>query len=112
MTCCMTYTTIWSIEYIWYDIWYDIYYYMDYRVHMVWECVSESIDAIIFFSLSFFPFLCVSEAIDAIKTHEDLIKVIAMLQKINVAAYWDWQVMAKNKVTTYPATPLFSTKLK
>jgi hypothetical protein len=54
----------------------------------------------------------VSEAIDAIKTHEDLIKVIAMLQKINVAAYWDWQVMAKNKVTTYPATPLFSTKLK
>ena len=34
------------------------------------------------------------EAIDAIKTHEDLIKVIAMLQKINVAAYWDWQVMA------------------
>jgi len=65
MTCGMTYTTIWSIEYIWYDIWYDIYYYMDYRVHMVWECVSESIDAIIFFSLSFFPFLCVSEAIDA-----------------------------------------------
>jgi len=39
----------------------------------------------------------VSEAIDAIKTHEDLIKVIAMLQKINVAAYWDWQVVAKIK---------------
>ena len=38
-----------------------------------------------------------SEAIDAIKTHEDLIKVIAMLQKINVAAYWDWQVIAKTK---------------
>jgi putative endopeptidase len=34
------------------------------------------------------------EAIDAIKTHEDLIRVIAMLQKINVAVYFDWQVMA------------------
>ena len=34
------------------------------------------------------------EAIDAIKTHDDLIDVIAMLQKINVAVYFDWQVMA------------------
>jgi len=34
------------------------------------------------------------EAIDNIKTHEDLIRVIAMLQKINVAVYFDWQVMA------------------
>ena len=56
----------------------------------------------------------VSEAIDAIKTHEDLIKVIAMLQKINVAAYWDWQVNAK-KTGILPHTQLhllFSTKLK
>jgi hypothetical protein len=77
--------------------------------------MSQAIDAMIFFSLSFFSFLCVSEAIDAIKTHEDLIKVIAMLQKINVAAYWDWQVMGKKKGKFYH-TPklhrLFSTKLK
>ena len=55
-----------------------------------------------------------SEAIDAIKTHEDLIKVIAMLQKINVAAYWDWQVIAKTKTKIYHTQLhlLLSTKLK
>jgi len=35
------------------------------------------------------------EAIDDIKTHDDLIRVIAMLQKINVAVYFDWQVCVR-----------------
>jgi hypothetical protein len=42
------------------------------------------------------------EAIDNIKTHDDLIDVIAMLQRINVAVYFDWQVMADpTKPTRY-----------
>ena len=73
--------------------------------------MSQAIDAMIFFSLSFFSFLCVSEAIDAIKTHEDLIKVIAMLQKINVAAYWDWQVMEEKKKGNFTTHPNYTAYL-
>jgi len=34
------------------------------------------------------------DVIDGINTHDDLIATIAMLQKISVAVYFDWQVMA------------------
>ena len=34
------------------------------------------------------------DAIDGINSQDDLVSVIAMLQEINVPAYFDWQVMA------------------
>jgi len=48
-------------------------------------------------SLGMEPLQPYLQAIDAIHDHDSLIEVIAMLQKINIPVYFDWQVMADPK---------------